>query len=389
MRITASRTLRALASPAAFVFALSALFLTTTATAQPAGIRERGVRLLDLGTLGGTESSAWAIDESGKVVGWSLLASGQRRAFTSCADCTMQDLGTHVGGSDSIGRAVSSNGQWLAGSSAINAHGPGFAQFTQGFAFNSGTMSSVDALFCPCTFNQRHGTSEAYGVNDSGTVVGWAPSPRANYYHAFIWKDGVIQDLSDMGLGDPSWSRAYDINNAEQIVGYIDRDDSMSFSEADRDAFIWENGAFRTLDHLPGHISSTAVAINDTGLAVGWSGDVTGSVSRAALWSGAQVTELGHLSGDSNSQALAVNDRRQVVGWSGNAEGDTRAVFWQDGFLMDLNSLLPANSGWQLIEARGINNRGMIVGTARINGELRAFLLIPPSAQRLRNEARN
>jgi len=56
--------------------------------------------------------------------------------------------------------------------------------------------------------------------------------------------------------------------------------------------------------------------------------------------------------------------------------------------MLDLNSLLPADSGWHLIEARGINNRGMIVGTATINGEVRAFLLVPPSAQRLRNSAR-
>ena len=56
--------------------------------------------------------------------------------------------------------------------------------------------------------------------------------------------------------------------------------------------------------------------------------------------------------------------------------------------MLDLNSLLPADSGWHLMEARGINNQGMIAGTARINGALRAFLLIPPSAQRLRNSVR-
>jgi probable HAF family extracellular repeat protein len=83
-----------------------------------------------------------------------------------------------------------------------------------------------------------------------------------------------------------------------------------------------------------------------------------------------------------------VNDKAQVVGWSGNAEGDSRAFFWQAGVMLDINSILPPNSGWQLMEARGINNLGMIVGTARINGELRAFLLIPPAAQMLRGTAR-
>jgi probable HAF family extracellular repeat protein len=375
-------------APSLVVLALLAPLLTSTVIAQPSALRARGIQLLDLGTLGGDASSAWAIDAAGQVVGWSLLATGERRAFTSCADCTMQDLGTLIGGSDSIARAVSGNGQWLAGSSGLNAYGPSFREFTQGFVYNGAPMSTVDALYCPCTFNERYGTSEAYGVNDAGTVVGWAPSPRANYYHAFIWKAGVIEDLSETGLGDPSYSRAFDINNAEQIVGYIDRDDSQTRTEADRDAFIWEDGVFRTLPHLPGYTSSTAVAINEAGQAVGWSSDITGTSSSAAAWANGRAISLGRLEGDSNSQALAGNDVGQVVGWSGNAENDSRAFFWQGGFMLDLNSLLPADSGWHLIEARGINNQGMIVGTGRINGELRAFLLIPPSAQRLRNAAR-
>lgn len=386
MRIPAPRAFHLLVSRIS-LFALSALLVASTATAQPPGIRERGIRFIDLGTLGGNESSAWAIDARGQVVGWSKLPSGERRAFRTCADCTMQDLGTHVGGSDSIARAISHNGGLVAGSSGINAHGPGFREFTQGFIYSGASMISVDALFCPCSFNERHGTSEGYGVNDFGTVVGWAPSPRANYYHAFMWKDGVIEDISEAGLGDPSYSRAFDVNNAGQIVGYIDRDDGMTFSEGDREAFIWQDGVFRTLDHLPGYTSSTAVAINEAGLAVGWSDD--GSSSRAASWSGGSVVGLATLAGDANSRALAVNGRGQVVGWSGNGENDSRAVFWQDGFVMDLNSLLPARSGWQLVEARGINDQGMIVGTARVNGALRAFLLIPPSAQRLWNEARH
>ena len=387
MSLPASRALRFFASRLA-LFVLSSLFLSTASTAQSPTIREQGIQLFDLGTLGGEQSSAWAIDAGGQVVGWSLLASGERRAFTSCAGCTMQDLGTHVGGSDSIGRAVSGNGQWLAGSSGINAYGPGFREFTQGFVYGNGAMATVGALFCPCSFNVRHGTSEAYGVNDQGTVVGWGPSPRGNYYHAFIWKAGVIQDLSETGLGDPSYSRAFDINNAEQIVGYIDRDDELTFAESSRDAFIWEADAFRTLSHLPGYTSSTAVAINEAGQAVGWSGDLSGTSSSAAAWSDGRVIGLGTLAGDSNSRALAVNDNGQVVGWSGEAENNSRAFFWQRGFMLDLNSLLPADSGWHLIEARGINNRGMIVGTATINGEVRAFLLVPPSAQRLRNSAR-
>ncbi|MEX2468187.1 MAG: hypothetical protein WD396_00385 [Pseudohongiellaceae bacterium] len=300
----------------------------------------------------------------------------------------MQSLGTLPGGSDSVATAVSGNGQWRIGNSGINAYGPGFSEFTQGFIVGDGDMEAVGALFCPCSVNVRHGTSEAFGVNDLGTVVGWSRSPRANYYHAFMWKDGDMEDISETGLGDPSYSRAFAVNNREQIVGDIARDDALTYVDVDRSAFLWEAGTFTYLAHLPGYSNSTAVAINEEGQAAGWSGNADYSATIAAFWSDDQVSSIGVLDGDGNSRALAVNDSGQVVGWSGSAGNDSRAFFWQDGYLLDLNSLLPPEAAWRLIEARDINDRGMIAGTALKGAELRAFLLIPPSPQRLLNSAR-
>src|SRR6185503_7829555 len=39
--------------------------------------------------------------------------------------------------------------------------------------------------------------------------------------------------------------------------------------------------------------------------------------------------------------------------------------------------LIPQDSGWTLISARGINNQGQIVGFGTHNGQTRAFLLTP------------
>jgi hypothetical protein len=52
-------------------------------------------------------------------------------------------------------------------------------------------------------------------------------------------------------------------------------------------------------------------------------------------------------------------------------------VLFEDGRVIDLNTLLPANSGRTLTEARDINDRGQIVGTGVVNGRQRAFLLTP------------
>ena len=55
-----------------------------------------------------------------------------------------------------------------------------------------------------------------------------------------------------------------------------------------------------------------------------------------------------------------------------------RATLWdnENGW-QDLNALIPSDSGWDLSEAIGINDRGDIIGYGRLNGERRAFLLTP------------
>jgi probable HAF family extracellular repeat protein len=45
--------------------------------------------------------------------------------------------------------------------------------------------------------------------------------------------------------------------------------------------------------------------------------------------------------------------------------------------MRDLNSLLPANSGWELTAAYGINDRGQIVGKGKKDGQTKAYLLTP------------
>ncbi|MDX1252485.1 MAG: DUF11 domain-containing protein [Gammaproteobacteria bacterium] len=65
-------------------------------------------------------------------------------------------------------------------------------------------------------------------------------------------------------------------------------------------------------------------------------------------------------------------------------EGDAQ---WElTNNMQDLNGLIPANSGWVLFNASGINNAGQIVGWGAFNGQIHGFLLTPeggkiPTAQ--------
>jgi hypothetical protein len=45
--------------------------------------------------------------------------------------------------------------------------------------------------------------------------------------------------------------------------------------------------------------------------------------------------------------------------------------------MTDLGTKIPANSGWTLLVAGGINNGGQINGWGIHNGNYRAFLLTP------------
>ncbi|MDA2923688.1 SBBP repeat-containing protein [Acidobacteria bacterium AH-259-L09] len=66
--------------------------------------------MLDLGTLGGPTSAALAINNQGQVVGYSTNASEDRRPFLWTAGQGMADLGT-LGGTEGIARAINEAGQ--------------------------------------------------------------------------------------------------------------------------------------------------------------------------------------------------------------------------------------------------------------------------------------
>lgn len=60
--------------------------------------------------------------------------------------------------------------------------------------------------------------------------------------------------------------------------------------------------------------------------------------------------------------------------------GPLAAFIFQNGTATDLNTLIPADSGWILHTARGINNLGQIVGDGEFNGIVRGFVLTPPKS---------
>jgi probable HAF family extracellular repeat protein len=304
---------------------------------------------------------------------------------------------------------------------AINAHADvvGDSSFTA-FGWVHGAMTTPVSL--------GNGFSTASGINDLGQVVG-GYSPNGAPV-AFLLDRGVVTNL-DTPAGS-TYNVATAINNQGQIlmnsnVGPA----SLAFllSHGDRrqipsiggfiagnalnqlgqvvglstptgsvlsHAFLWSGGQSIDLGVLPGGGGpdcgycvgvnfSTATAINDSGEIVGQS-SAADQTLHAFIWRGGAMQDLGTLPGDNRSSASSIDNRGQIVGWSGHSTGViidyTRAVLWSQGAILDLNDLIPPDSGWTLNIAVAINSRGEIAGTGRRNGLARPFLLTPIHATR-------
>jgi probable HAF family extracellular repeat protein len=244
-----------------------------------------GIR--DLGTLpGGDYSAAFAINDSGVVVGTSNTSTSMH-AFSWTLGQGLRDLGTLAGATASSAFSINNAGQ-IAGASGAHA-----ALWTNGAIRDLGTLGGA--------------TSEAHGINDAGAVVGVSDTSAGP--HAFLWSQGVMRDLGVLP-GDTS-SRADHMNDGGMIVG-------ASVGNAGIRAFFWtsETG-MQPLGELPEGDYSEAFDVNNSGQVVGQVATHLGT--RAFLWNKEKgLTDLNeavqNLPGDVVlTGALSINDKGQIV----------------------------------------------------------------------------
>jgi len=187
-------------------------------------------------------------------------------------------------------------------------------------------------------------------VNNVGQVAGAGFTA-----HAFLWsKTGGTLDLGTLPGG--TYSQAYVINDSGQVTGYAN-------TATEGHAFFWSPST-GMIDILPAGSSGSPVAINSKG-DVGGSFSVGGNPYRAFLWDSVQgLRDLGF--GD-NSSAYAMNDAGQVVGSSGGGGyfcgASGHAFLWLPA--SGTHSLdFP---GALCTTALSINNNGQVAGYYRLN----------------------
>ena len=120
----------------------------------------------------------------------------------------------------------------------------------------------------------------AHGINELGTIVGWAAAPEGVRYAAAWYEDGPIC-LGGLGGLD---NRAYSINELGQIVGYAvapdnGRTHAMLFDPTGDGNNIDLN---LVTDLAEGWFLETALCINDNGWIVGW-GTQPGTTMKGAF----------------------------------------------------------------------------------------------------------
>lgn len=325
-------------------------------------------KIVNLGTLGGNQSSAGAVNRRGEVVGAALnsttdlfpyrppyydfffLGNGTESHAFLWRDGTMRDLGT-LGGPDSAAFLVNDKGQ-VAGSSDVdfNANPVTGGPTVHPFLWEHGKMIDLVAGVPPAMFGGTFGV--AARLNERGQVLGTMHLTGDTTWHSFVWDEGVVTDLGTFG----------GINTTAQ----------------------WLTNA--------GHASGKS---DVTAICTACAPDNQKQLHHPFIWRDGVMTDLGLLYADTAGIAYSVNAHDQAVGVTvpctkidinDACEGPFYDAFlWENGSMVDLQTLVLPGSGITLsgcsgceVGAYNINDRGEIAGQGVLsNGDARAVLLIP------------
>jgi len=296
-------------------------------------------KITNLGTFGGNEGQAFGMNSQGEVTGgadnatpdkYSILGDGQQTRAFLWANGHLRDLGT-LGGPDSLG--------WF-----LNDHG------------------------------QVLGVSDTSATPDP--VTGQPPAS------VFLWQNGTMRDLGNLGGSVPTFGGLAAFNDAGEVTGQSNLAGNKIFH-----AFLWNGHKMIDLGTFGGALSSPTW-MNDRGEVIGWAdlpkylgpnlGEPGDQMYQAFVWDNGAATDLGTLPGDKCSTAWGINDEGVIVGAAGVCHGAVDAFIEQNGKMVNLNTLV-APSPLHLTNALSINDAGEIIGEGMLNGNMRTFMLIPNS----------
>lgn len=358
----------------------------------------------DLGTLGGSYSFSYAINNASAIAGgaatpnqvdgiaqtgfvWyhGMIASLGTLGGADCLSCSSENAATSMAG---VSVALSET----ATPDAFGEDFCGFGSHRQCLAavFRNGSLSALPTL-------NGGNNSQVYFINKQGQSVGFSETGERDsncampyqvfQFEAVQWgTDGVPHPLRPL-QGD-TVSFALGINDAGQSVGVSGLCSNTTFPPntvpSGPHAVIWDvTGTPTMIDTLPGAVgNNVADSINDRGDVVGTQ-EISDGTIHGFLWN--QNTGIVDLMMPGMFITVApcchsINERREITGFAIDQDGPHGFV-WEGGNFTDLNAVLAVDSPWYVFNTASINSEGQIAATGvNINtGEVHALLLTPLS----------
>jgi probable HAF family extracellular repeat protein len=173
-------------------------------------------KFTDLGSLGGGNSTASAINASGSVTGSTSTPTAAEHAY-SYDGVAMTDIGVCAGASTSRGRAINAAGH-IAGwcfFPQVNGYPNGHPAIRHAFLWTpEGGMRDLGSL--------GNKSADVFAIGADDTVLGFTVVSSTGARAAFIAKrGGAMQDLNTLIPSGSGWvlSQARAINSKGQIAG--------------------------------------------------------------------------------------------------------------------------------------------------------------------------
>lgn len=322
--------------------------------------------IYDIGLIdpGDDASQGFGVSHDGTAVGRSIRTGGSQ-AFTWTLNGGIVGLPNLAGRSHAV--ANSAAPQIVVGTAATTL----FGSDRLPIKWVSGAVSQL-----PLPPGETLG--DANSVNTSGVAVGSVDAGSNQRGAIYTGAGGaIITQTTPTGC---FFVTAFGINDSGRVVGQgIDPNNAARNVGIAYD--IGQNEAFE-VGALPGFNGALAFGVSNTGYVVGSSMLNQGS-GLPFIWSkqGGMVA-IPLATGTSQGSARAVNSDGWVVGTDSSAFA---IPFLYDGNNTHrLADLIPPNSGWDLStntssSADGISDNMVIVGTGVYNGEVHAFAMVVAS----------
>ncbi|MFO0830087.1 MAG: hypothetical protein U0572_18240 [Phycisphaerales bacterium] len=199
------------------------------------------------------------------------------------------------------------------------------------------------------------GYVQSRAISDDGVVAGYYVCGSSGAQVPILWNGA---DVSNVRLPPGQEGQAIDVNSRGQCVGWMYAVGASSVQVP----FIASEGVTVVLPLLPGDLGGEANAINDAGVAVGFT---SWSDVRSVRWIDGTVEAL-ELPIGPHDVAMGINAVGQICGYMGSGDTfDAHAYLWDNGNVTDLGKLPGGLSGI----ATCLNNVGDIAGYGVFVGE--------------------